>query len=183
MLTMSGDSAYTGATTVSDGHLEVTGSLASVVTTTGSGTVSAYRDDHSTESRCLREPIHFGRFHDRAESPGRVGPDSYYLGRRHRHQRIGLHRGRHSATVSSGLSGVIVGVAPTDDIAVEQDETVVLTITAGSGYSIETRSDATVTIHDTIRPTRRTGPDDGDYYYGGGEQIPLYPSSTNSRCI
>lgn len=51
-----------------------------------------------------------------------------------------------SVVIPAGESSVDVPVAPTNDTAVEADETVVLTVAAGTGYTIQPGATATITL-------------------------------------
>ncbi len=63
-----------------------------------------------------------------------------------------------SVTLGAGASSANVAVAPVDDAAVEGSETVVLTLSSGSGCTVGSPSSATVTIADDDAPIRTTGP-------------------------
>src|SRR5439155_26586697 len=57
-----------------------------------------------------------------------------------------------TVVIQAGQSGVTVTLAPLDDSQVEGDETAVLGLTAGQGYTVGTPSSATVTIRDDDPP-------------------------------
>jgi hypothetical protein len=57
-----------------------------------------------------------------------------------------------SVTIASGQSSATAGVAPVNDLLPEDDETVVLTLVAGTGYTVGSPSSATVTIDDDDLP-------------------------------
>ncbi len=83
-----------------------------------------------------------------------------------------------SVTISDGYSSTTVTLTPNDDASVEGQETVILTVTSGSGYSVGSPSQATVTIDDndavtvTISATDasadETGPDTGTFNVSRG---------------
>jgi hypothetical protein len=56
-------------------------------------------------------------------------------------------------TIPAGAASKTVTVTPIDDSAVESPETVLLTLTTGSGYSLGSPKAATVTIADNDSPT------------------------------
>ena len=56
-------------------------------------------------------------------------------------------------SVSSGVTTATIAVAITDDSAEENSETVVLTLTGGSGYTVGSPSAHTLTIRDDDRRT------------------------------
>lgn len=51
-----------------------------------------------------------------------------------------------TATIPAGATSVAVSVVPVDDVLVENNETVTLTLTTGTGYTLGAPSSATVTI-------------------------------------
>ncbi len=53
-----------------------------------------------------------------------------------------------SVTIGTGSASATVTVTPVDDSAVESNETVILTVTSGTGYTVGTPASATVTIAD-----------------------------------
>ncbi len=63
--------------------------------------------------------------------------------------------GTQTVTIAGGASTAQVAVDPTDDTAVESNETVVLTLAAGSGYTVATSTAITGTIsNDDSNPTQ-----------------------------
>ena len=58
-----------------------------------------------------------------------------------------------TAIIPAGQSSVNVVVTPIDDAAPEDDETVIVTVTSGTGYTVGSPSAATVTITDNDLPT------------------------------
>ncbi|MEW6303487.1 MAG: Calx-beta domain-containing protein [Verrucomicrobiota bacterium] len=60
-----------------------------------------------------------------------------------------------SVTIPAGSASAVITVTPINDTTVEGDETVVLTLAAGSGYTIGSPDSATVTIadNDSVAPT------------------------------
>ena len=53
-----------------------------------------------------------------------------------------------TVTIPAGSSSAAITVAPIDDSLVEGNETVVITLSSGSGYTVGTPTNATVTIAD-----------------------------------
>jgi hypothetical protein len=53
-----------------------------------------------------------------------------------------------SATIPNGSSTVIVTVSPANDSVAEPDDTLIITLEAGSGYVTQSPQSATLTIHD-----------------------------------
>ncbi|MEQ8791449.1 MAG: Ig-like domain-containing protein [Pirellulaceae bacterium] len=76
-------------------------------------------------------------------------------------------------TIFSGSSSATVDLTPYSDMETEGDETVVLSLTSGSGYTVGSSSSATVTIQDAVAPeanitandplATETGPTSGQY--------------------
>jgi len=58
-----------------------------------------------------------------------------------------------SVTISDGNTYADITITPVDDSANEGDETVILTVTTGTGYTVDTPNAATVTITDNDTPT------------------------------
>jgi hypothetical protein len=58
-----------------------------------------------------------------------------------------------SATISNGYTSTIITITPVDDSTDENDETVILTLSSGTGYTIRSPSSATVTIADNDTTT------------------------------
>ena len=70
-----------------------------------------------------------------------------------------------SVTIPNGSSTISITVVPIDDSQVEGDETVTLSLIAGSGYGLDTSTTATVTIiDDDSLPTVSIYVDDPDAY-------------------
>jgi hypothetical protein len=62
-----------------------------------------------------------------------------------------------SVTIPAGSASATVTVTPIDDTAVESNETVVLALSAGTGYTVGSPSSATVTIADDDAPPAGSG--------------------------
>jgi hypothetical protein len=77
-----------------------------------------------------------------------------------------------SVVIGAGAASATVVVTPVDDAVDEAHETVILTLAAGTGYSVGTPSAATVTIADNDGPTPVPGtmPTSKDQCKKGGWQ-------------
>jgi hypothetical protein len=77
-----------------------------------------------------------------------------------------------SVVISAGAATATVVVTPNDDLVDEANETVILTLAAGTGYSVGTPSAATVTITDNDGPAPLPGtmPTSKDQCKKGGWQ-------------
>src|SRR5207245_3002511 len=57
-----------------------------------------------------------------------------------------------TSSFPAGLTDADLTITPIDDNQVEGDETVIVTLVAGAGYTIGSSSNATVIIHDNDQP-------------------------------
>ena len=83
-----------------------------------------------------------------------------------------------SVTISNGSSTATVTITPVDDATDEGDETVVLTLTSGTGYTVGSPSTATVTIADNDGYQNPVAhwmfEQNGDDASGNGHNLTLY---------